>query len=335
MAGSERAQQLLDRFLVWDNHACMPLRPDDETFLPQLERYRAVGVNAVMLNVGFGDQDVAAHVRMLAHFRAWLARHADRFVIIRGVADLERAGAEGKLAVGFDIEGAGAVDDQLSLVRLYADLGVRWMLIAYNRTNRAGGGCQDEDPGLTDFGRRLLDAMAEVGMVACCSHTGHRTAREVIDASPNSVIFSHSNASAVWQHPRNLPDDLIRACAARGGVVGINGIGSFLGANDASSATYVRHLDHVAQLAGVEHVGLALDHVFDRQELDDYVTSNPTLFPPELGYGTGIRMVAPEQLPEIVDGLLELGYVERDLEKILGGNWLRIAREVWRETVHP
>ena len=138
--------------------------------------------------------------------------------------------------MGFDIEGANAIGDQLSLLGLYRDLGVRWMLLAYNRNNRAGGGCQDEDPGLTAFGRRMLHEMARVGIVACCSHTGYRTAREAIDESPTPVIFSHSNARALVDHPRNIPDDLIKACAARGGVVGVNGIGIFLGDNDASLA---------------------------------------------------------------------------------------------------
>ena len=221
-----------------------------------------------MVNVGYGDDGPEAHLRMLA-VDARLDRGATRsdYRQIDTVDDIAAARAAGQLAVGFDIEGANAIDDQLSLLGLYRDLGVRWMLLAYNRNNRAGGGCQDDDPGLTDFGRQMLHEMARVGIVACCSHTGYRTAREAIDESPTPVIFSHSNARALADHPRNIPDDLIRACAARGGVVGVNGIGIFLGNNDSSVGNVARHVLHMLDLVGPEHVGLGLDYIFDSSEL--------------------------------------------------------------------
>jgi membrane dipeptidase len=324
------ARRLLRESLVWDNHACMPLRPHDTAFLPQLQRLRDTGVDVVMLNIGFGEQGVEDHVRMLASFRDWLALHTDSYRLIRSMHDIAAARAAGQLAVGFDIEGMNALGSQASLVRLYAELGVRWMLVAYNKNNPAGGGCHDDDSGLTPFGRAVLAEMAAVGMLVCCTHTGTRTVREVIDTHPHPVIFSHSNPRAVHDHARNIPDDLIRACAARGGVIGINGIGIFLGRNDASSAAYVRHIDHVAQLVGVQHVGLGLDYVFDQQELDDYVTQMKGTFPPGMGYEAGVRMVRPEQLPEIVDGLLQRGYSDADVQKVLGLNWLRVAQQVWK-----
>jgi membrane dipeptidase len=330
MSATERARSLLRQALVWDNHACMPLRPNDPSFLPQLERHRTAGTNVLMLNVGYGDDDIEAHVRMLASMRDWIARHPERYRLIECLGDIEAARAAGQLAIGFDIEGANAIDDQLSLVRLYHTLGVRWMLIAYNRNSRAGGGCQDEDQGLSTFGCALLAEMAEVGMVACCSHTGYRTAREAIDTSPTPVIFSHSNPRALHDHPRNIPDDLIRACAARGGVVGINGIGIFLGRNDATVPTFVRHVAHVADLVGIEHVALGLDYVFDRAELDAGMAANLAAFPAHLGYGAGMQLLPPEDLPVIVEELLVRGFGEGDVAAVLGGNWMRIASQVWR-----
>ncbi|MEP6502703.1 MAG: membrane dipeptidase [Betaproteobacteria bacterium] len=316
--------------LVWDNHACLPLRPHDPTFLPELERHRAAGTHVVMLNVGYGDDGIEAHVRMLAAFRGWIAAHADRFRLIESVDDISRARAAGQLAIGFDIEGANAIDDQLSLVRVYRDLGVRWLLLAYNRNNRAGGGCQDEDAGLTPFGHALLDELAEQGVVACCSHTGYRTAHEAIDASPTPVIFSHSNPRALADHPRNIPDDLIKAGAARGGVIGINGIGLFLGDNDASPARVARAAAYVADLVGAQHVGLGLDFLHDRSDLDATIAAHPEQFPPELGYSTGMDFMAPEQLPEVAHHLRARGMAESEVAGILGGNWLRIARQVWK-----
>ncbi len=322
--------RLVDSMLVWDNHACMPLKPNDTSFLPQLQRHRDAGADVVIVNVGYGDDGPEQHLRVLASMRDWLAAHSRDYRLIRSVDDIERARAAGQLAVGFDVEGANAIGDQLSLLGLYADLGVRWMLLAYNRNNLAGGGCQDDDPGLTDFGRKMLHEMARVGIVACCSHTGYRTAREAIDESPTPVIFSHSNARALVEHPRNIPDDLIRACAARGGVVGVNGIGIFLGDNDASVDNVARHVLHMLDLVGSEHVGLGLDYIFDSSELDTEIKANPDKFPPHLGYSAGIAMTPPEALPDLAEALAKRGVDDAALARIFGGNWMRVARQVWQ-----
>jgi membrane dipeptidase len=238
--------------------------------------------------------------------------------------------SHGASAVGFDIEGANAIGDQINLIELYYDLGVRWMLLAYNRNNRAGGGCQDDDSGLTEFGRLVIREMERVGMQVCVSHTGHRTVRDVFNIATKPVIFSHSNPSALYVHPRNIPDDLIEACAASGGVVGVNGVGIFLGKNDSTSATYARHVDHIVQLVGPRHAALALDYVFDMQQVEEHLSRMQQTFPPGLGYELAARFVAPEQLEEIVATLQGWGYQENDLTAILGGNWLRLAREAWK-----
>ncbi len=228
--------------------------------------------------------------------------------MIETVDDIAHAEESGRLGIFFDIEGANAIADQISLIELYYDLGVRWMLMAYNRNNRVGGGCLDDDTGLTAFGRDVVAEMNRVGMLPCCSHTGKRTALDVIALPKSPVIFSHSNPRAVFDHPRNIDDEMIRACAERGGVIGINGVGLFLGHNDVRSAMLARHIDYVAQLVGADHVGIGLDYVFAQ----------------------GCAMAEPEQIPEIAEELGRLGYAPSDVHKILGLNFLRIAREVWK-----
>ena len=237
-ANPSSARKLIDAVPVWDHHACLPLRPNDPAFLPQLARHRAAGFDAITVNIGFGEQGPEEHLRMIAALRHWILARPQEYLLLLEPDDIERARATGRLAVGFDIEGANAVGDQLSLIQLYYDLGVRWMLMAYNTSNRAGGGCQDDDGGLTTFGRSIVAEMERVGMLLCLSHTGHRTVREVLAVATQPLIFSHSNCSALHPHPRNIPDDLIRACAATGGVVGINGVGIFLGHNDISIETW-------------------------------------------------------------------------------------------------
>jgi membrane dipeptidase len=329
------AQELLQQSLVWDNHACMPLRPRDESFLDQLQRAHRTGVDVVALNVGFGPQSLQDHMRMLAAFRQWLAARSDLYVLANNLADIERARGEGKLAVFFDIEGMAPLDEgDYGLVALFRELGVGWMLIAYNRNNAAGGGCLDEDCGLTDHGRRILAEMKRVGMIVCCSHTGHHTAREVMEFADNPVIFSHSNASAIHQHGRNIPDDLIRQCAATGGVVGINGLGDFLGPDQQGAAwdaveSMVRHIDHVVQQVGPEHVGIALDYVFDQQELADYLVQMKETFGGQT-VAFSNRFAPPEVFLPLTARLLQLGYSRTDLQNILGGNWYRVAQQVWK-----
>lgn len=330
-APAPKVPSLISSMLVWDNHVCMPLRPHDVSFLDQLEWHRLSGTDVVMLNVGFGDDSIEAHLRMLATFRAWLAARPEQYRLIRSVADIHAARAAGQLAVGFDIEGANAIGDQLSLIELYRDLGVRWMLLAYNQNNRVGGGCQDDDSGLSAFGRSMLEEMARVGMIGCCSHTGYRTAREAIDVSPAPLIFSHSNPRALHEHPRNIPDELIRACAARGGVIGINGIGIFLGGNDASPTNVARHIAYVAELVGIEHVGIGLDFIHDSHEIDVYLAANPDKFPPHLGYEAGMNMMPPAELPALACELRALGMADVELTAVFGRNWLRLAERVWRE----
>src|SRR6266404_4439989 len=161
---SERTRALLKKTLCWDNHACMPLRPGDVTFLPQLERVRKAGVSLVSLNVSFDVVDPNEAFAMLATFRQWIQQHGEPYVLADTVADIEAAKAQGKLAVVFDIEGGNAVAAHPGLVEIFYRLGVRWMLFAYNKNSKLGGGCMDDDTGLTEYGRQVIHEMERVGM---------------------------------------------------------------------------------------------------------------------------------------------------------------------------
>jgi membrane dipeptidase len=315
--------------LVWDNHTCFPLDKVKE-FLPELDRFRASGVDVVAINIGDSNITLEAQMRMAAEVRHYILAHPNEFVLISKVADITRAKAEGKLAIFFDVEGGFAMGDQLSVLQLYVDLGVRWMLLVYNSRNRIGSGVHDaQDEGLTDFGRQVIAEMDRVGLVKCLTHTGYRTARDVLEVTRKPVIFSHSNPRALKDHPRNIPDDLIRGCAKTGGVVCINGVGIFLGDNDIRTETVANHIDYVVQLVGADHVGLGLDYVFDMSEMDANLAEHPHIWPEEWGYKPGIKFVAPEQLPELTEILMKRQYREDDIRKILGINLLRVAEAVW------
>jgi membrane dipeptidase len=316
--------------IVWDNHTCLPLRPNDADFLPQLGRAKDAGVTVTGVNIGFADQGINEHVRMLAHFRKWFGEHDNEYVQVRSIQDIQRAHESARLAVFFDMEGSIGLGGQLSMIKLYYDLGVRWMSMAYNLNNEAGGGCLDNDCGLTEFGANVVDEMARVGMMTCCSHTGPRTALDVIEHAVNPVIFSHSNPRALWDHPRNISDEAIRRCAEKGGVVCINGVGAFLG-NTTRSETIAANIDYVVRLAGIEHVGIGLDYVYDSEELLQCLRGRPDLFGDDSeNIAEPAGFAAPEQLPEIIENLRAIGYAQSDVARVMGTNMLHVAGRIWK-----
>lgn len=326
---NSRAGALLRSAVVWDNHACMPLRPD-ASFLPQLERLRQAQVDVVSLNVGMAEMPLLEHLRVLSFMRRWITQHPNDYALIAAVDDIHRCKSQGKLGIVFDIEGMGPVLQDLSFVQTFYELGVRWMLIAYNYNNAAGGGCLDQDGGLTARGRDIIDEMERVGMVLCLSHAGARTAAEALDYARRPMIFSHSNPHTDCAHPRNISDELMRACARKGGVVGLNGIGLFLGGDEDLTARMLRQLRYAIDLIGPEHVGLSLDYVFDRSDYEELLRLNPQLIPTGKSAADVMGMVPPDAIPEITDALAKTDLSDEQIRGILGGNWLRIATRVWR-----
>ena len=322
---------ILQQHLVWDAHSCLTLHPD--TDLTVLERHRAQGVDFVSVNVGMDMNPIGQVVAVLAGFRAQLRRHEDRFALAGSVAEVEAARRAGRLAVAFDLEGGLPLLGRPETVGLFFDLGVRQIHLAYNRNNALGGGCYDEPAPLTDLGRRTVAAINAAGMLMDCSHTGERTSFEIMEASTAPVFFSHANPRALCADGRNVTDAQIDACAATGGVVCVNGVGRFLGVADAPSSAVVRHIDYLVARIGPDKVGLGLDYAYPAMGLEE---DPPGLdrdywWPPAHGYvgGLGIKIAAPEQLPEIVEGMIRLGYGDETIAGILGGNMKALARRVW------
>ena len=329
---SDRALHLFANALVWDNHTVPAMRIGNPDALRHLRRHKAAGVDVVCVNVGFDGQPNEV-IHFLADFRRWLTINNEEFALIGTAEDIGEARNQGKLAVCFDLEGGCALFENVNMVALYYDLGVRWMLFAYNRNNHLAGGCEDEDTGLTRFGREVLAEMERIGMLVCCSHIGHRSAMEILDVATRPVIFSHSNPMGISMHRRNIHDEAIKACARTGGVVGINGIGAFLGDNDIRTERLVDHIDYVVDLVGSQHVGIGLDYAFEinMDEVDAFINANPHLYPPG-GYPNPreMRFVEPERFPLIAEELLRRKYTDAEVSNIVGGNFMRVARQVWK-----
>jgi membrane dipeptidase len=317
----------------WESHACLPLHPDAD-FSP-IDALRKVGVHYVSINVGMDMNPVPQVMSVLGAFRARIAAQPDKFMLAGSVADIEAAKAKGAIAIGFDLEGAMPLMEQPEMVGLYRDLGVRQIHFAYNRNNSVADGCHDVERGLTALGKRMVQAVNDAGLLMDCSHTGRRCSLDIMAASGKPVIFSHSNPLKLVEHGRNVTDEQIKASAATGGVVCISGVSAFLGSANPNATDMARHVAYVADLVGVQHAGIGLDISFRQPELDDNPPGpyDPVYWwPKEAGYNRTIArmeytpMETWQLLPE---ALAKVGMSAADAAMVMGGNMVRVARQVW------
>ena len=328
-AASPRSSDLYNSALVWDAHA--GVFPDPKVDLGLLSEWRDNGVNYLSINVGFDVMNWQQTLDTLAAYRHWMLSHEDHFILAATVDDIQRAKRQGKLAVSFDIEGMNALNGELNMVAVYHALGVRQMLFAYNLNNEAAGGCHDRDIGLTEFGHAIVTEMNRVGMIVDCSHAACQTTLDIMAESVFPVVFSHSNPAVICDHQRNISDQQIKACAQTGGVVGINGMGIFLGDNEVGNATLLQHIVYVSDLVGVDHVGLGFDFSPDTGlDIGTILSSRPDFWPAGQRYDTpGIKHAGPSQLPGLVDCLADHGFGDDQIRGILGENFHRVASIVW------
>ncbi|WP_020172398.1 dipeptidase [Gordonia polyisoprenivorans] len=311
--------------LLWDQHACLPLQPDAD--VGYLRRFDRNGPTYVSVNVGYSPQSFDDSSLLLRRFRAAITDHPG-LALATTPSDIEAAG--GRIAVAFDLEDSNPLDGDLDNVARFVDLGVRTMLPSYNHANRAGCGCLDtDDTGLTAWGRDLVAEMNSAGMVPDGSHCSVRTGLDLCEVSSKPVIYSHSCMRGVWDHPRNITDDQARACAATGGVVGITGVGIFLGPNTPTLEAMTRHLEYAVELVGIEHVGVSTDHSFDAEDFLAEIRDHPEAFDESYTRWGPIRWMAPEVFVTLGSHLAQRGWAADDITAVLGGNFRRVAECSW------
>ncbi len=332
---SPRAAALQRSALVWDN--VFPINLPGEIELGNswdaLQRFHDAGVDVVSITLAGDNHNISQAFTLCAWARRQLREREDRMLLVRRVSDIELARSTGRLGIILHFEGTRCFERDPSVVELFYDLGIRQTLIAFNKQNSAGGGCADsEDRGLTPYGRQLVTEMQRVGMLLDLSHTGHRTSLDAMAVASKPVLFSHSNAFSLCPSFRNLKDDQIRACAETGGVVGVSGSSEYLGDAACSNDTLFRHIDYMVEVAGIDHVGLGLDLVFEPAALSEWVRGRADEWPMAQDPGwAGFRYASPEQLPGLTELMLQRGYAEEQIRKVLGENLLRVCRAVWQK----
>ncbi|MDX1872511.1 membrane dipeptidase [Mycolicibacterium sp. 120266] len=312
---------------LWDQHTCLPLQVS--AGVHDLTRYERRGGACVSVNAGYSPHSFADTMALLHHYRTAMDALPD-LELAASIDDVDSITAAGRIAVVFDLEDSAPLDEDLDNLATLASMGVRTMLPTYNHANRAGSGCLDNnDTGLTAWGADIVAEMNAVGIVPDGSHCSARTGLDICRTSKSPVVYSHSCMRAIWDHPRNITDDQAKACADTGGVVGITGVGIFLGSNTPTLEAMTRHLDYAVDLVGIDHVGISSDFSFDHDDFNDELLRNPHLFDDSYTRWGAIQWMPPETLLTLGQHLTGEGWAEADIAAVLGGNFHRVARQTW------
>jgi membrane dipeptidase len=367
---TDEAKRIHAEALVWDGHNDLPMRLKNkgDMFAPTLDisklltkghtdipRLKQGNVGAqfwsayVSANLQAKGTAVKATMEQIDAIHRMVKRYPETFEMAATADDVVRIHKQGKIASLIGVEGGHSIDSSLGVLRIYYELGVRYMTLTHNLNVPWADSCTDEPKlkGLNEFGERVVLEMNRMGMLVDISHVSADTMRHVLRVTKAPIIASHSSAFAVAQHPRNVPDDVLKMVAKNNGVVMVNFYPAFImpgrgkgGANEmakvyeelrqkfkdekelaeafeawkkdhpvpvASVHDVVDHIEHIIKTAGIDHVGLGSDY--------DGIGSVPRQLEDVSCY------------PYITQALLNRGYTREEIHKILGLNALRVLRE--------
>lgn len=264
----------------------------------------------------------------------------DTVFLAKSYDDLLTAKKRGQIALLPSLEAANILENEVDRVDVLYGLGIRCMGITYNDANTLGSGLtESSDGGLTKFGQKVVERMNSLGMVIDISHCGDKTSLEIIEASKDPVFITHAGARAIWDTPRMKPDYVLKACAKKGGIVGVcaapNTTLSTTNPNRHTIESVMEHLEYLINLIGMDHVGLGPDtfygdHVGLQNAFDSILSiteSHSGQIFEESKYVHGLENPT-ESMKNIVKWLLKKNYKVKDIAKICGGNALRALEQV-------
>ena len=340
---SSSAAELYRRALVFDCNSSPPWQ-NGRLPLPQadLDLVRESGVCVIKWSIGGINADFEETVHEIAEIQQMIELHSSYFLQVRVPGDLERAKREGKLGIIFSFESADMFGGEVARIAVFRNLGVRVMQLSYNRKSPFAAGVMEPDGGgLTPLGHQAVREMNALGVAIDLSHANPQTTSDTIAASAKPVIATHAGCASVHAHPRNKTDEQLRALAAKGGVMGIYDL-PYLTASPKQPTVddYMAHMEHALKVMGEEHVGVGSDvgiDPFDTSpkglaEFNKYEEQRQKsgLAAPEEDrptYVVGLNL--PRRIEVIADQLLKRGYSAAAAEKVIGGNFARVFREIW------
>jgi membrane dipeptidase len=300
-------------------------------------------VNVTVSGVGSYAKDFEETLRNIAFWEEQIAAHPETLMKVSRFADIGEAKKNGQLGLIYGFQDGTPLGESLERLDLFYDLGVRIIQFTYNLRNLVGDGCLEPgDAGLSLFGRKLIARMNEKRMLVDLSHCGHRTTLESIEVSKQPVAITHAGCIAVADLPRNKTDEQLRKLADKGGVVGIYLMPYLRSAGQPMAEDVIKHIEHAVQVCGEDHVGIGTDGVISainvtpefRKKFHDEIedrrkrgisapgeTPDVFTFVPDLN--------TPHRFEKLAALLSKRGHSDTQIEKIMGGNFARLFREVW------
>jgi membrane dipeptidase len=339
---SKEARELYERAIVFDANLAppvygdLPLKPDD------LAMVRSSGVTAMKTSLGGTDAKFEDTIAEIAYFQRVVEYYPDLFLQIRQVSDFARAKRENKMGIVFSFESADMFEGKVERIELFRDLGVRVMQLSYNKTSPWASGVMADPPtGLTELGRKAVEAMNTQGVAIDISHANEATSKDVLALSKPPVLITHAGCAAIHPHPRNKSDALLRSVADKGGVVGIFDL-PYLTASPKQPALddYMAHMTHALSVCGEDHVGIGSDSElgpFDLSPAGMDAFHKETERRQKTGVAAPeedrpmyvIGLNTPRRSEVIADALLKRGYPVRVADKVLGGNFVGTLGRIW------
>ncbi|NND32476.1 MAG: dipeptidase [Saprospiraceae bacterium] len=328
-----------------DHHMtrCVDVPEERDEFV---EAFAASGVTCLFQNAGEESNSVQVLLKRLARFTYvtdMMPDFAKKGLLSGDALDAKSANRHLLYFSGNGVPmplDMVSLEEELRYIRVFYQLGIRMMHLTYNRRNLIGDGCgEPTDAGLSDFGRAVVQEMNRVGVLIDIAHSGWQTSLEAAQLSDRSIVASHTTCAAIHEHIRSKPDKVIKAIADKEGYIGICCIPRFLGGTG-SIADMMKHIDYVAKKYGPEYVGIGTDVVYVSRHAPEQNRKIPerpkgrirweALWPPDDFKETQLmrKSMAWTNWPLFTVGLVQMGYSDVDIQKIIGGNALRVLQSV-------
>jgi membrane dipeptidase len=310
----------------------------------QVASARASGITAINVTVNEGAADFSGFETVVSHIAFWMSevqRNPQVFSLILRGADIAAAKHSGRVGLMLGFQGTDVLGTDLERLVLFRRFGVRIMQLTYNTRSLVGDGCLEPgNAGLSAFGRTAVKRMNELGIAVDLGHCGAQTCLDAIAVSSKPVLITHTGCRAVFDHPRNKSDEVLRATVAKRGVVGIF-LMPFLG-TPTTKDLVLKHIEHAVQICGVDGVGIGSDQsITPIRETAEYMAALDAIGRARRAAGAAApgedtppyskELNSPRRLEMIAEALSQRGYKDDDLAKILGGNFHRVLREIWED----
>lgn len=322
-------------------------KPDDSRLSPRaLAELRASGqtvASCTVNEVGNGLDVWDRTILSISRLDQAVADNADALAKALTAADIRRAKADGKLALVYNTQDTSLVGPDLDRLALLKGLGVRVVQLTYNNRNLSGDGClEPANAGLSKLGRATVARIEQERLLLDLSHSGQRTVAEGIAAATRPMTISHTGCRALHDNPRNQWDAELKACADRGGVVGIYWMPFLVASGKPAAGDLIRHMAHAVDVCGEDHVAIGTDGILYETVIDDKARADQRKF---FEQRTAAGIAAPGEGADVfnivadydshlryrllADGLAAAGWKDARIEKVLGANLLRLYGEAW------